>query len=87
MAAWQIADKLKNKHGLSGTINAGATLVIARQQRRNDHAPRQQGTQSGWRGLHGRAGEKRRLDTGVLAKPGAFQDALIGEVTARCSLG
>ena len=29
LAGWQIADKLKNKHGLSGTINAGATLVIS----------------------------------------------------------
>src|SRR4029453_12498888 len=29
LSGWQIADKLKNKHGLSGTINAGATLVIA----------------------------------------------------------
>ena len=29
LAGWQIADKLKHKHGLSGTINAGATLVIA----------------------------------------------------------
>jgi uncharacterized protein DUF2278 len=29
LAGCQIADKLKNKHGLSGTINAGATLVIS----------------------------------------------------------
>ena len=29
LTGWQIADKLKKKHGLSGTINAGATLVIA----------------------------------------------------------
>jgi Uncharacterized conserved protein (DUF2278)/Lamin Tail Domain len=29
LVGWQIADKLKNKHGLSGTINAGATLVIS----------------------------------------------------------
>lgn len=28
LAGWQIADRLKNKHKLSGTINAGATLVI-----------------------------------------------------------
>lgn len=26
---WQIADRLKNKHTLSGTLKAGATLVIA----------------------------------------------------------
>jgi uncharacterized protein YukJ/translation initiation factor 1 (eIF-1/SUI1) len=29
LTGWQIADRLKNKHGLSGTIKAGATLVIA----------------------------------------------------------
>jgi uncharacterized protein YukJ len=29
LTGWQIADRLKNKHGLSGTINAGATRVIA----------------------------------------------------------
>ena len=29
LAGWQIADKLKNKHPLSGTIAAGATLVIS----------------------------------------------------------
>jgi uncharacterized protein YukJ len=29
LQGWQIADKLKNKHTLSGTINPGATLVIA----------------------------------------------------------
>ena len=29
LSGWQIADKLKNKHGLSGTIAAGATLVIS----------------------------------------------------------
>jgi len=29
LGGWQIADKLKNKHGLSGKINAGATLVIS----------------------------------------------------------
>src|SRR5262249_36824966 len=28
LLGWQIADKLKNKFGLSGTIGAGATLVI-----------------------------------------------------------
>jgi uncharacterized protein YukJ len=26
---WQIADKMKNKHKLSGTLNSGSTLVIA----------------------------------------------------------
>jgi hypothetical protein len=26
---WQIADRLKNKHTLSGTLKAGATMVIA----------------------------------------------------------
>jgi uncharacterized protein YukJ len=29
LQGWQIADKLKNKHTLSGTINPGATTVIA----------------------------------------------------------
>jgi uncharacterized protein YukJ len=29
LSGWQIADKMKNKYGLSGTINAGATQVIA----------------------------------------------------------
>jgi hypothetical protein len=29
LLGWQIADKLKNKLGLSGTIDAGATLVIS----------------------------------------------------------
>ncbi len=29
LAGWQIADKLKNKHKLTGKIDAGATLVIA----------------------------------------------------------
>jgi hypothetical protein len=29
LTGWQIADKLKNKHALSGTIAAGATLVIS----------------------------------------------------------
>jgi uncharacterized protein YukJ len=29
LAGWQIADKLKHKHGLSGAINAGATRVIS----------------------------------------------------------
>ena len=29
LQGWQIADKLKNKHNLSGTINAGATLMVA----------------------------------------------------------
>src|SRR4029434_3584029 len=29
LTGWQIADKLKKKHGLSGTINAGATLGSA----------------------------------------------------------
>jgi hypothetical protein len=29
LAGWQIADKLKNKHMLSGTIAAGATVVIS----------------------------------------------------------
>jgi hypothetical protein len=29
LAGWQIADKQKHKHDVSGTINAGATLVIA----------------------------------------------------------
>lgn len=28
LQGWQIADKLKNKHKLSGTLNAGATLMI-----------------------------------------------------------
>jgi uncharacterized protein YukJ len=28
LAGWQIADRLKNKHGLSGTIAAGLTLVV-----------------------------------------------------------
>jgi uncharacterized protein YukJ len=28
LGGWQIADKLKNKHTLSGTIGAGATLVV-----------------------------------------------------------
>jgi len=29
LTGWQIADKLKKKHGLSGTISAGATRVIS----------------------------------------------------------
>jgi uncharacterized protein YukJ len=29
LQGWQIADKLKNKHGLSGTLNPGTTLLIA----------------------------------------------------------
>src|SRR5262249_7629496 len=29
LTGWQIADKLKNKHALSGTINAGATLMVS----------------------------------------------------------
>jgi len=29
LSGWQIADKLKHKHNLSGTINAGTTLVIS----------------------------------------------------------
>lgn len=29
LQGWQVADKMKNKHSLSGTLNAGATLVIA----------------------------------------------------------
>jgi uncharacterized protein YukJ len=29
LTGWQIADKLKHKHSLSGTISAGATLVVA----------------------------------------------------------
>ena len=29
LSEWAIADKLKHKHKLSGTINAGATLVVA----------------------------------------------------------
>jgi len=29
LAGWQIADRLKKKHGLTGTINAGATLVVS----------------------------------------------------------
>jgi len=29
LAGWQIADKLKDKHNLSGAIDAGATLVIS----------------------------------------------------------
>jgi len=31
LSGWQIADKLKHKQTLSGTINAGATLVVALQ--------------------------------------------------------
>jgi len=29
LAGWQIADRLKNKHGLTGTIKAGATLAVS----------------------------------------------------------
>jgi uncharacterized protein YukJ len=29
LKGWQIADKLKNKYGLSGKINAGATVVVS----------------------------------------------------------
>ena len=29
LTGWQIADRLKNKHNLSGTLKAGSTLVIA----------------------------------------------------------
>ena len=29
LAGWKIADKIKQKHNLSGTLNAGATMVIA----------------------------------------------------------
>jgi hypothetical protein len=29
LAGWQIADRLKHKHGLTGTIKAGATVVVS----------------------------------------------------------
>jgi len=29
LSGWQIADRLKNKHGLTGAINAGATLMVS----------------------------------------------------------
>src|SRR4029434_1886734 len=50
----------------SDPSHPAAAHCAARQQGRNNHAPPQQWTQGGWRGLHRRRGEKGRMDIGVL---------------------